>query len=598
MSMKKVLLFTLALSALAISCNKTDALDNYAYGNAVDIKASIVEKVETKSNYDLAGSTGTFYWTGTEKIGWMRWLSSSSYFWQTELTSKTSADSKEKTLVFSGTSYGDEVEYAFYPIWVSTPQSGIGWTSSPFKLFIPESTAYNSSAPLKDIVPMIAKLNGEGDFVFTPVTALIGVHVKNLPSDARSITLSSTGVALSGYYYLTDSPATKYADNLDYVMSNGLTVSMATNASNTTGEKTITFSSGLGKEEYAFYFPVSVGTLPNLTISVKGSDDSVLQTVTYDKSITTSRAVISDLPLMDLAKATTLEITGTADAPYAYVGKFGPEAVKVKYAVASTAEAAKTAAESGAAITASGEGNKVSITPGTDVSGQYYVGYVVYNSSDVVLRSSATPFYYIASGDRKIAGTYQFNSANLYALTIYNRSAWVDLTQNYIYEDVSRNDNKFVLSISDDPSQGMVMITDILGFNYSGSMTNKGLIEDKLINSSSNLNGTYGAGAPLIGILNPSDGMITFNTLGKTFFTINGVNVYVRQYWGDQATLRFQYSDDGATATLGYKEYALCFVKEGQVLSAAGSKYGGSSCEVYMNGDNTGFGYFTLTRSL
>lgn len=537
--MKKFLLFALAVSALAISCNKVDTSVNQLDENTVEFRATIVENVDTKSNYDLAGSTGTFYWTGTEKIGWMKWV---GYFQQTVLTSKTSADSKENTLVFTGTPSGDEVEYAFYPVWDGVAYSGIGWSSSPFKLLIPESTSYNPSAPLKDIVPMIAKLDGD-NFEFSPVTALIGVHVQNLPADARIITLSSSGVALSGEYYLTDSPTTKYASNLDYVRTNGLTTTMAANASNTSGVKTITFSSGLGKGEYAFYFPVSVGTLPNLTISIKDSGESVLQTVSYDKSITTSRGVISDLPLMDLAKATSFEITGTADAPYAYVGKFGPDATSARYAIATTEDAAKTAAASGTLFGGVGVENKVSLAQAT--SGQYYVAYQVLNSSSEVLYTGSEVYYYLAPTD----------------ITAYTGQYSVGYTSSTIaFPDAAKT---LTLATSNNLAKGNIMLTEFMGI-HSDVSANDPAVLTYLIDGDNPASTTITTSVgPVYG--NLSGSKITFIDVLNQPMTKDKYGDYnfLHNYYANQANLAFSLGVGGHTISCD----------AGYIIFAYGSSY-------------------------
>lgn len=467
--MKNQIFFLLsAISFASVACAKIETTDNTVKQNTVEIKGVICnadEKAQAvKSNYDLDENTGTFYWTGVEKIGILNFYSSDPYFWEDPFTSTTSADNKETSLVFSGTpSNGGAylTDYALYPIWNGTTHTGIGWSSSPkFKLYIPESQAYNAEAPLKDVVPMIAKKDGEGNYAFKPVTAIIEVNVKNLPADARKITLSSTETALSGYYLLTSTPA-NYADNIDYVIGNGLTVTIANNGGNTDGKKTITFDSGLGKGEYAFYFPVSVGVLPDLTISIKGGDDSVLQSVSYSKSITTTRGNIIRLPLMDLAKATSVVLAGTVTAPTAYINKLSPDVVNIKYAVAASADDAKAAAASGVAVSATGSENAFSITPGADVPGLYHLGYVLYDSASNALGAFAIPFYYL-NGD-----------------AVTNYMGQYDITHT---TGETTGSTTLTLAASDNLSKGNVMLTEFAGTNgklygvYSGGVNSMNLV--------------------------------------------------------------------------------------------------------------------------
>lgn len=440
--MKKHIYFSLiAVSIASLACSKMETADNTVKENTVELKGIISNAdgaQEVKTNYDLDTSTGTFYWTGVETIGILNY---DGYFSEDAFTSTTPANNKETALVFSGTPSDEgayQTDFAFYPIWDGTAKTGIGWSSSPiFKLYIHDSQAYNAEAPLKDVVPMIAKKDGEGNYAFTPVTAIIEVNVKNLPAAARKITLSSTGAALSGYYRITSNPA-NYASNIEWVMNNGLTVNLAYNDGNTAGVKTITFDSGLGKGEYSFYFPVSVGELPNLTIAFKDGDDNVLQSLSYAKSITTARGNITRLPLMDLAKATSVVLAGTVAAPTAYINRLSPDVVGIKYAIATSADDAKAAATSGTSISAIGSENAFSITPGTDASGLYYLGYVIYDSANNVLGEFALPFYYLST----------------------------DAVTNYMGEyaiTYTTGNTTLTLATSDNLSKGNVMLTEFAG---------------------------------------------------------------------------------------------------------------------------------------
>lgn len=544
--MKNQIFFLLsAISFASVACAKIETTDNTVKQSPVEIKGVIIsDKANTpavKSNYDLDENTGTFYWTGVEKIGILNYYSSPQ-FWEDEFTSTTSADNKETALAFSGTpSYEGAylTDYAFYPIWDSGTQTGIGWSSNPFKLYIPENQVYNAEAPLKDVVPMIAKKDGEGNYAFKPVTAIIEVNVKNLPADARKITLSSTETALSGYYLLTSTPA-NYAGNIDYVIGNGLTVTIAKNGGNTDGKKTITFESGLGKGEYSFYFPVSVGTLPDLTISIKGGDDSVLQSVSYSKSITTTRGNIIRLPLMDLAKATSVVLAGTVTAPTAYINRLSPDVVNIKYAVAASADDAKAAAASGVAVSATGSENAFSITPEPAISGQYYLGYVVYDSSSNALGAYSIPFYYLGASD----------------VTAYIGQYTVGYTDaNITIPDAAKT---FTLATSDNLSKGNVMLTEFLGIHSDATLNDPSILTYAIYGSEPASTTISGNGSPIYGTL--SGTKITFvnvlnQPLAKDKF---GDNIFLHNYFANQPNLAFTLggthtlSSDAGTISVAY----------------------------------------------
>lgn len=412
--MKKIFIPTLAIVILSASCakepqvinNPSSALEGTT--KVVEVKATI-NNDDVKTDYSISGSTAYFHWTGIETIGRL-WYSGSG-FGHDAFTSTTSADSDETTLVFSGAESVDQTDYAMYPIWNGTSKTGIGWSSSPFKLYLHESMAYDAEHPLKNVVPMIAKLNA-GEFEFVPVSGIIAVTVKNLPPSATKITLSSS-LAMSGTYRLTSTPS-NYAPNIDYVMTNGLTTRLAWNDGNTTSTKSYTFS-GLNREQHIFYFPVSVAKngdyddrYNGMTITIYAGND-VLQTVTTTSKITVERGQIVRFPTMDLAKATSIKLTGSASAPFAYVEKFGPDA-HIKYAIAATEDAAKTAAATGSVVNTYGEANKFSIIPSAGTAGYYYLGYQVLDSSDNVLMTSAIKFCYSASDPAEMVGTYAYSS--------------------------------------------------------------------------------------------------------------------------------------------------------------------------------------------
>lgn len=558
--MKKHIYFSLiAVSIASLACSKMETADNTVKENTVELKGIISNAdgaQEVKTNYDLDTSTGTFYWTGVEKIGLLNFYNSPQ-FWQDQLTSTTSADNKETSLVFSGTpSYEGAylTDYALYPIWNGTAQTGIGWSSNPFKLYIPESQAYNAEAPLKDVVPMIAKKDGEGNYAFKPVTAIIEVNVKNLPAAARKITLSSTGAALSGYYRLTSTPE-NYASNIDWVMANGLTVNLAYNDGNTSGVKTITFDSGLGKGEYSFYFPVSVGELPNLTIAFKDGDDNVLQSLSYAKSITTARGNITRLPLMDLAKATSVVLAGTVAAPTAYINRLSPDVVGIKYAIATSADDAKAAATSGTSISAIGSENAFSITPGTDASGLYYLGYVIYDSANNTLGTFAIPFYYLSSSDvAAYIGQYAIG---------YSSSS-------ITLPDAAKT---LTLAVSDNPTKGNVMLTEFLGIHSDASLNDPAVLTYAVYGSEEASITISQSGSPIYGTL--SGTKITFFDVLNQPLAIDkfGDNVFLHNYYANQPNLAFTL---GGTHTLSSDA--------GTIAIAYGTTYDGAHNYLWVSG--------------
>ncbi len=579
--MKKYLVSAFALVALLASCAKENVPATVEEkADAVEIRANIIND-DTKTDYSISGNTAYFHWTGTETIG--RLWDSGSSFGHDAFTSKTEANNGETSLVFSGLDSSNQTDYAMYPIWDGKAKTGIGWRSNPFDLYLHESMVYTPDAPLKNVVPMIAKLNA-GEFDFVPVTGVIAVTVKNLPTTADKITLSSTGKALSGYYRLTSNPA-NYAANIDWVRENGLTTVIASNGGNTNGTKSFTFS-GLDKGSHVFYFPVSVGTFDDMTITVYAGDTS-LQTVKTTKTVSVGKGQIVQFPEMDLAKATKVTITGNTNEAYLYVDTFGPDATSVKFAVASTEAAANSAVASGTSITATGETNKANIYTGLTNSGLYYLAYSIFDSSNNILRSEVKPVYYLNDTDKEIlCGDYTFTA--LQALTINNRSAWTSLnSNNQAYINQGYTDAHMVIAPSNDLSQGSIMLSNFLDFGYTG-VTNKSISEEILIPkmyNNINFQGTYEAGLPLYGTFNASNYLIAIQATNPLFI-LDGTNYYLRHVQAQYNYFNFETTVTSTNVTLTYgSSSGICFVNDAQILAkgGSGSFAGDTSVVIFAN---------------
>lgn len=584
--MKKFFIPALAVFTLFISCAKDPQVINDQEltedsGRVVEFKATI-NNDEVKTDYSISGSTAIFHWTGTETIGRL-WFSGSS-FGHDAFTSTTSADASETSLIFSGSESVDQTDYAMYPIWNGTTKTGIGWSSNPFNLYLHESMVYDTDHPLKNVVPMIAKLNA-GEFEFVPVCGIIAVTVKNLPPTATKITLSST-MALSGNYRLTSTPA-DYATYIDGVMTTGLTTGLAWDAGNYSSTKSFTFS-GLDRDEHVFYFPVSVATnekystyddrYSGMTITVYAGDD-VLQTVTTTNKIAVDRGEIVRFPMMDLAKATKVAVTGCSDQFYAYLTTLGPDVASVKFAVAASADEAITAAESSSKIvSASGVENKVEVSDDLSSTGLYYLGYKVYDSSSTELISGSIPVYYISSTDvAQFTGTYTWSTLSAFSRNA--TSSWIDLT--------GKTDSELVIEKSNDPTKGCIMITSLDGFSYTGTMTNTSIIPAGTAlnpgNTPINFEGTYGAGNPQYGYFENYPTLLRFvNT--SPFFSLNGTNYYLRHGSAQYSYINFEVAATISNVRLTYGSGSgFCFADESKIKNTG--TYDSSEVCLRFNGN-------------
>lgn len=499
--MRQYIIPALAFLAVFASCNKEGL--NIESPQQASILATIENENNheiSKSDYDVSsGTEGAFYWSGVEKISVLQKSEDLNFTGNTFISA--SADLQETSIAFTGTPDEKDMDYALYP--GGDLPNAMGWSSWTYggsgvralRLMIPGEFTYDSANPLKGFIPMIGKKDGSGNFVFKPATAVIAVSVKNLPSAARSITLSSPDKRLSGYYMITSSPGSGGAEtNLNTTWNNGLTVAMAA-ASNQSTDCTskFTFSSGLDKSEHTFYFPVSVGELPNgLVITIKDGDGTSLQTVTYSKSFTTVRAQISKLPLLDLSKATKVSVSGTSRQFYAYLTALGPDAHHVKFAVGATEEEALTAAASADAahtITATGIENKVEVSDGLTHSGKYYLAYKIYTISNDVLYQSSIPVYFL-TGVSETA----FASVTTADWTTDGGSS---RTTNGVTNRTKTN--AITLIASDDPTKGNLMLTNFLGMTCD--VSEKTCTQD--------ITG-YSDGVGMYSIYSYSDGTVTF----------------------------------------------------------------------------------------
>lgn len=514
--MKKLLFPAFAFLAMMASCAK-EADVNEETRNKVEVRA-LIDNSDVKTNYDIDGSTATFYWTGTEVFGRLYY---SGGFGEDEYTSTTSASNKETSLAFTG--YEDETStnYALYPKWTKDGEPGLGWRSNPLDLYMCPSLAYDANNPLKGIIPMLGKLQN-GEFVFTPLTAVIAVTVKNLPSTARSIYLCSATKRLSGYYRVSSYP-TSDAKQLDGITL-GLTTTMASYASTVAdaNKKIFTFANGLDEGEHTFYFPVSVGAIDDLQIVVADGNNTALQTVSYTKTITTIRGQITRFPVMDLAKATQVALTGSATSPYAYVSKFGPEVQAVRFAVNVDEAQAKAGAATGALITLAGEDNKVSLAGDLSASGKYYIGYQVLNTDNEVILEGAQAFYFLTDADKALIDAEY-------------------LQVNGSFAGYTGSTKTITVRESNDATKGNVMITEFQGVCYD-------------VSESTVAHSGWVDGSPIYGQYPVSDMAYFYNVDQQVFYTDgNGASHYLRgaSYgggWSVSNQIRIKFNSDGYTA--------------------------------------------------
>lgn len=424
--MKKIFFLTSIVSLLFVSCTKESGLVPEVK-ERVSLKASI-EDLTAKTDYTISGSTATFKWSGTEVFGRLIRATSDGTTFTTystiDYTSTSELDAASG--VFSGedisAGYADS-ELAIYPINktnganVSFPTSGTNFT-----LTLNESLTYDAANPLKDIVPMIGKLDGSS-YTFKPLTGVLAIKATNIPSTANKITISSTGKGLSGTTGLiTGQTGSGYKSSLQsqlYDAAAGLPLTWFSSAAT----KSYSFSGLSPANTYTFYFPLPTGTLSDLTVTFY-KDNTVLYTVTTNTDITITRGHITPLKLITMPQY-KVTVGGTATAPAA---TFYRENATIFFTVsASDDELAKASYINGMKFTHdpnydNPNTNTYSLTSAAGLSGsglRYYLHYVVapvaykngncsaVKDEDIIARG-CIPFYFLQNND--ILGTYAYTS--------------------------------------------------------------------------------------------------------------------------------------------------------------------------------------------
>ena len=352
--------------------------------------------------------------------------------------SKIDYTSTEELSTASGQFAGDAItdgnydtELALYPV-NKTNGANLGFPTEGtiFKLTLQETLTYDKDNTLKDIVPMVGKMDGNGDYIFKPLTGVLAIEATNIPTTANKITISSTGKALSGTTgNITGKTDASYKTSLIsqlYDAEAGLPMSWFSG----TATKSYSFSGLDPANTYTFYFPIPTGTLLDLTIKFY-RDATLLYTVTSSKSITITRGHITPLSLITMPQY-KVTVGGTATEPN---GTFYRENATVFFTISnSSATLAKGDYIDGMKFTHDpSQANDNTITwsfaPGgspraglSNASGKYYLHYLVapvkykgdncskVDDGDIIARGQI-PFYYLASGDTGIAGTYSYTGS-------------------------------------------------------------------------------------------------------------------------------------------------------------------------------------------
>ena len=304
-TMKKIVYF-IAFAALTLcACTRSESELPLSSPETTGVQtvSAVVNDYLTRSDYSISGSEAAFSWTEGDAFYRLVRKYNDDHTACTTYDHYTYSLSKidgNKTY-FQGSAvdtdnYHDS-GYALYPAGKSNGSIFAYYTgTNALYFYLNDTTVYNASQPLKDIVPMVGKLNDAGDgYEFSPITGVIAVNVKHIPANATSISLSSKSGGFSGSSVLmTSNTATTYPTNITNLVgpeSKGLLNSWFTAGT----AKSYTFSGLNHADSYTFYFPAPVGTYKKLTVSLFAGDEEIKRVSAKKINLEIVRAKITNI---------------------------------------------------------------------------------------------------------------------------------------------------------------------------------------------------------------------------------------------------------------------------------------------------------------
>lgn len=463
-----------ALAALSIptiiSCQKENGTDsNIPEVITETINAEIEQDIFVKSDYT---DQGVFSWSEGDKFGRLGRNSeyvTSTYTAEYGIGGQTSGN-------FTGTAPAGATSYAIYPVEASNGASITADNSSALYLNRPATIEYDVNNPRKNIVPMMGKLTN-GEYVFYPISGMIGFHAENISAEATSITLSSSpnSKGLSGKSVLLTSNSNADAGISGLEMIDGHRYGWKRGWMNGDGTTiSLTFQPG-SFTEADFYFPVpptytgsgdSKTSLPydGLTITLKNASGDIIGRASTSRSIAVDRAEIVWLPAIAfIPVSVSVSCIGTSRDIKAYIqsesciGSF--DKVCVAALSGNTDNDLNTAIpdnNAGIDVTSATSAQTAISVSGFSTSGLNYLGVKAFSGTSQVF-SSIIPVYYLSSSDES-------NIISQYCYNVGARST--PNPSNYEASLLLKGANYLSLAVSDDPMKGNVMITDLFGINY------------------------------------------------------------------------------------------------------------------------------------
>ena len=396
--MKRFIIVVLALTAiLSMACTK-DTEINTASDTSNNDSLSTIEAVAdggltTKGDYTISVDVAAFEWTSGDAF--YRIIRADNYGDYTHRV-YTASSIDGASASFTGDPVGSGYEdtgFAFYPTVGVNAGSEFGYSNySRFSVYLTETAVtYDVSNPLKNIVPMIGTLDEvSGKYNFKPATGVIAVPIKGIPSDATSVSISTSTDGFTGKKLMTSKNNAAYKTDLISLLgpdSDGLRKNWFNKP------KTFSISSLNPNNTYTFYFPAPKGTYNDLTITIKSGSETLAAITASGLSLAIGRAELVPLNTLNLnyqGTKVSANITGPSNAIAAYytVSKGTVTCVRATALNSKTQAALDEAipnSTSGTDITSGTDsGSAVVVNSGFNKSGAYYIGIKAFNGTKEV----------------------------------------------------------------------------------------------------------------------------------------------------------------------------------------------------------------------
>ena len=279
------------------------------------------------------------------------------------------------------------------------------------------------------------------------------------------------------------------------------------------------------------------------TVSYDQSGKTNMLHIVFPKAVSNYQPVISGIGTSAGGMLTSFSLTVSSPSTHLILSQRNPVQLSQAWAYnnGGTAYATYTADEAG-----------LNWNGYINASGVWYLSWFVYNTGTIdVLQQGCVKFYAITAADAaNAAGT--FNVGNIRYLPKHEGSTWC-----YIGEAVSggngitATDQDFVIEVSDDPSKGNVMITNILGLKSDGTATSGSFIKSTSVSGHEMLSAaTYTAGSPIYCTMNGTTITTPDPYSQDAFVYYNGDPVYFAQSNNNAVALTMSTSTEDSTTTV------------------------------------------------